>query len=365
MSFSRRAFLASTFAAPMALKLSRAFGSPDPEASTDGRSPAMSFKDGKFRILQLTDLHLGYNCPEGLERAAKTIEYTRTLLDVSKPDLAILTGDIVWLEATALAGGYEEAWARIVKPFEDANVPYVMTLGNHDHELKIPAKAHYAAFSKSPLNMTRDVPYLPGAGNCYIPIVGADGKECRRLWIFDSHSYCRISDNPRIHALSEVVDWEYDWIKPSQIQWYIKESQRAEEENGGVPIPSLAFFHIPTPEYWELYEKQQDGSWKPVEGVIGRRGEDPCSPRVNSGLVGAAIERGDLEGIFVGHEHINDYIGIYKGIALAYGRKTGEECYGDLPHGGRIIDLTEGKPGFATRIVMLDGSTESEYTYKQ
>ncbi|MBQ2790289.1 MAG: hypothetical protein IJE97_11695, partial [Thermoguttaceae bacterium] len=233
----------------------------------------------------------------------------------------------------------------------------------HDHERKVPAKAHYAEFSKSPLNMTRDVPELPGAGNCFIPILGADGKEKRRIWLFDSHSYCRLSDNPRIHALSKVVSWEYDWIKPAQIAWYMAESEKAESENGA-PIPSAAFFHIPTPEFWELHDKEGE-TYKAKEGVIGIRGENPASPRVNSGLVAAAIQRGDLEALFVGHEHNNDYIGEYKGVVLAYGRKTGVETYGDLPRGGRVIDFAEDKPGFETRIVIPGEAPLFEYAFKR
>ncbi|MBR4102703.1 MAG: metallophosphoesterase family protein [Thermoguttaceae bacterium] len=360
MAFSRRTFLASALAAPLALEAGRAVGE---ESAATGRAPAMRFKDGRFRILQVTDLHLGYNCADGLKRAEQTLENVRKLLVETKPDLAIVTGDIVWLDATAIEGGFAEAWRRVCEPFEAAGVPFAITLGNHDHERKVPAKAHYAEFSKSPLNMTRDVPELPGAGNCFIPILGADGKEKRRIWLFDSHSYCRLSDNPRIHALSKVVSWEYDWIKPAQIAWYMSESEKAEAENGA-PVPSAAFFHIPTPEFWELHDKDGE-TYKAKEGVIGIRGENPASPRVNSGLVAAAIQRGDLEALFVGHEHNNDYIGEYKGVVLAYGRKTGVETYGDLPRGGRVIDFAEDKPGFETRIVIPGEEPLFEYAFKR
>ena len=32
--------------------------------------------------------------------------------------------------------------------------------------------------------------------------------------------------------------------------------------------------------------------------------------------------------MFFGHDHDNDYEGIYQGIFLSYGRKTGEGSYG-------------------------------------
>ena len=110
MAFSRRTFLASALAAPLALETSRAVGE---ENAASGRAPAMRFKDGRFRILQVTDLHLGYNCADGLKRAEQTLENVRKLLVETKPDLAIVTGDIVWLDATALEGGWAEAWRRV------------------------------------------------------------------------------------------------------------------------------------------------------------------------------------------------------------------------------------------------------------
>ena len=355
MAFSRRTFLASALAAPLALEAGRAVGE---ENAASGRAPAMRFKDGRFRILQVTDLHLGYNCADGLKRAEQTLENVRKLLVETKPDLAIVTGDIVWLDATAIDGGFAEAWRRVCEPFEAAGVPFAIALGNHDHERDVPAKAHYAEFSKSPLNITRDVPELPGAGNCYIPILGADGKEKRRIWLFDSHSYCRLSDNPRIRALSKAVSREYDWIKPAQIAWYMSESERAEAENGA-PVPSAAFFHIPTPEFGALRDKGAQA------GVVGNRAEKPGAPRVNGGLVAAAIQRGDLEALFVGHDHNNDYVGEYKGVVLAYGRKTGVESYGKLPRGGRAIDFAEDKPGFETRIVVPGAEPLFEYAFKR
>ena len=35
-------------------------------------------------------------------------------------------------------------------------------------------------------------------------------------------------------------------------------------------------------------------------------------------------------GVFVGHDHDNDFIGIDKGIALGYGRVTGADAYGEM-----------------------------------
>ncbi len=42
------------------------------------------------------------------------------------------------------------------------------------------------------------------------------------------------------------------------------------------------------------------------------------------------LDMRDVMGVFVGHDHDNDFIGIDKGIALGYGRVTGADAYGEL-----------------------------------
>ena len=69
-----------------------------------------------------------------------------------------------------------------------------------------------------------------------------------------------------------------------------------------------------------------------------------CS-EINTGIVNAFLEkyvfahflvipftyRGNVVALFVGHDHPNDFTVDYKGIMLAYGRKSGYGGYG-IPH---------------------------------
>jgi hypothetical protein len=75
----------------------------------------------------------------------------------------------------------------------------------------------------------------------------------------------------------------------------------------------------------------------------------------------AMIESGDVMGVFVGHDHDNDYIGQEYGIALAYGRVSGYDAYGDLERGARIIELQEGKRQFDTWIATPSGKSLAYY----
>ena len=62
-------------------------------------------------------------------------------------------------------------------------------------------------------------------------------------------------------------------------------------------------------------------------------------------------EAGDVMGMFVGHDHDNDYDVMWKGILLAYGRFTGGNTEDNhLSNGARVIVMKEGARTFTTWI---------------
>lgn len=64
-------------------------------------------------------------------------------------------------------------------------------------------------------------------------------------------------------------------------------------------------------------------------------------------MFNAILERGDVKGVFVGHDHINDYVGDYYGVMLGYAPGTGFGAYGlsgaerNRMRGGRVFELKE------------------------
>jgi hypothetical protein len=163
---------------------------------------------------------------------------------------------------------------------------------------------------------------LQGVGNYTLDLASAKGPS-RRLYFLDS-----------LGAGPEGVS-TYAWITPGQINWF---RERAAEARG---LPGLAFFHIPLPEFHEVWARG---------GCLGEKHEDVCSPKVNSGLFSAMLETKAVCGVFCGHDHINDYEGSLHGIRLVYGRGGGYNAYGreHYPHGARVIRLKDGEAGFET-----------------
>jgi len=301
----------------------------------------LKFKEGKFKILQLTDIH--WNQGEAFKlRNDSTIVLIQELLKTEKPDLVVITGDVV------VSSGAIEGWKEVTKPMVEAKVPFAVTFGNHDTEADITTAQALKLLKTIPYNLTsNDDPKISGVGNYTLPVWSSDGKKEKWvLYFFDSHAYPK-----------DKIFGTYDWIKYDQIEWYRKTSDKNTRRNGKT-LPSLAFFHIPLPEY------ETD---KKVSTILGHDNEKVCSPDLNSGLMGAFLDKRDVMGIFTGHDHNNDYLLDLQGrICLAYGRKTGYvSAYNEvLKRGARIIVLHENDRGFDTYLRNLKSSS-LYYTFEQ
>lgn len=295
---------------------------------------AFAFKDGKFKVAQFTDLHW---TPQS-SKCAETEATIRAVLNAEHPDIAILSGDVV-TESPAIEG-----WKAVIGIFNNAKVPFVVTMGNHDAEYMAKDDIYDLLLQSLYYVGTKGPEDIMGCGNCIIPVYGTKEKEKIQalLYCMDSNDY-----------QSNKLYGAYDWIHFDQIDWYRRQSARFTEKNGGNPIPALAFFHIPLIEYEDI---RKDGKTygNDREGGV-------ASSDINSGMFAAIIEMKDVMGVFAGHDHDNDYIGINKGIALGYGRVTGADAYGTLTRGARIIELFEGKFKFDTWIATPSGREVSYY----
>ena len=128
--------------------------------------------------------------------------------------------------------------------------------------------------------MTADeVPEISGVGNYALTVRSSDGKkDAFVLYCIDSNTYSTIKGVKG-----------YDYIKRDQIDWYCKKSAEFTRNNGGEPVPSLAFFHIALPEFNQAASDEN-------AQLYGIRREKACAPALNSGLFTAIKENGDVMG---------------------------------------------------------------------
>ena len=289
----------------------------------------LKFRNGYFKIVQLTDLHYKL----GVKASQQALDCIREMVTEEKPDLVMVTGDLIYSMPA------DSTLSVVLSTLSSLGVPFAITFGNHDYDFKAPSAALYAQMQKTshcvmPVQQGKNLDYS-------LPVMSSNGKRTAAvLYCIDTHNRSSIAG----------VDG-YQWITQSQITWYRQRSSVYKQQNGGMPLPALAFMHIPLPEY----NYATDNTQCPM---YGSRLERAYAPSLNSGMFTAMKEQGDVMGVFCGHDHDNDYAVAYYGILLAHGRFSGGNTeYNHLKSGARVIVLKEGKREFDTWIRERGGNT--------
>lgn len=287
----------------------------------DGYYTFIKSKDRDFKILQLTDSHIGGGF-FSIEKDKKAYDAIYKVVNATKPDLIIFTGDITYPFPLQSGNINNIKTAKQVASFmEKLQIPWTITFGNHDVEsyslanrqkladLYMNEQYQYCIFTKNPQDIV-----ISGYGNQIINIRNEDNSLNTSLVIFDSNAY--INNNMFV----------YDIIQDNQVEWY-KDSILAlsNEENGiaqGEVVPSLAFFHIPLNEYQTAWDLHQEGSDK-VQYLYGVKDENILAPTIKDNLpkgklFDEMVELGSTKATFCGHNHKNNFAIVYEGIQLSY-----------------------------------------------
>ncbi|UPL12307.1 metallophosphoesterase family protein [Microbacterium sufflavum] len=319
-------------------------------ASTAKAARGLRFRaDGTFTVVQFNDTQ------DDEQTDRRTVELIEKVLDQEQPDLVVINGDVI-------TGGCEtrlavkQAINNVVWPMESRGIPWAVTYGNHDEDslpqsgvdeagmLKIYRSYEYNVNAESTRGVT-------GTSNTLLTI-GSSAKKNREafaLWLLDSGRYA-----PDALAGQDFAGYPtWDWVRMDQVAWYREQSQRL-EQRAGRKVPALMFLHIALWEHrfmwWGGVDTRTEADaarGRARHGIVGERNEDECPGPFNSGMFNAIVERGDVKGVFVGHDHVNDYMGDYYGVLLGYAPGTGFGAYGldgaerNRLRGGRVFELTE------------------------
>lgn len=299
-------------------------------------APLKFNKNGEFKIVQFTDVHFQYHNPA----SAVALKRINEVLDAERPDLVVFTGDVVY------AAPADTAMRTVLACASSRKISFVVTFGNHDDEQKKTRAELYDLIRSIPFNLLPDRKEALSP-DYILPLKSSDGKkDAALLYCLDSHSYSKL---PGVKG--------YDWLTFDQVNWYRRESAAYTAVNAGKPLPALAFFHIPLPEYNTAASDEN-------AAMVGTRMEKACAPVLNTGMFAAMKEAGDVMGTFVGHDHDNDYAVMWHGILLAYGRFTGGNTeYNHLSNGARVILMKEGARSFTTWIHLKGGEIIDKTIY--
>lgn len=293
-----------------------------------------------FRILQLTDIHFGLATKFDEEwayfdkviEAAKYDEETETTVGL---DLIVMTGDM-FMNASA------DVVDRLYDYIDSQGIPWTVAFGNHDRQGSYPPQyvEGQRAYDKYDNCLYVDPDdNINGHGNHYINIVSGD-EIVWQVFMLDSGSY---------HLMGS--SYEYEVINEDQIAWYEKVVKETNEAKHGVEfasltpdqiIPSVAFFHIPLFEYIAAYDAWEASDFDETMGSGVYEDSGIWHGYRNSGFFAKAKELGSTKGIYVGHDHTNNFAVYYQGIQLSYGVKTGRGIYHDAAMiGGQVVVLND------------------------
>lgn len=273
----------------------------------------------EFRILQLTDIHLGGSVMS-ISKDIKALDACYELIAYTKPDLVIVTGDLVFpLGIASFSLNNKAPIMQFAAFMRNVGIPWAFTYGNHDTEEM--ATTDVKAFDELMRTLSYKnsenllYPYIQpdiyGRSNQMIKICNRDGKLMQAIFLLDSNDY--ISGQWKIN--------QYDYIHDDQVEWYKKNVEKL-CDSAGYTVPSMVFFHMPLVEYKDANDLYEQGSdeVKYYYGKIGEHAIDRiCCSKYRSKLFDTALELGSTKAMFCGHDHYNNLSVEYKGIRLTYG----------------------------------------------
>ena len=308
--------------------------------------------DGTFTVVQFNDTQDSHTTD------VRTTELQHAVLDDVTPDFALINGDVI-NGGPRTVEQVKQALNNVVLPMEERRIPWALTMGNHDED----TAGRTGMTEEKILDFVRQYRYnvndaqargITGHGNEVLTVRSSQGGRAGfALWLLDSGRYA--PDQLAGQDFAGYPDW--DWLRFDQVDWYWRTSQQLERQHGGL-VPGLVFQHICLWEHrfmwWASVDSRtEDDHARAVakHGIVGERHEDECPGPFNSGMFNAMLHRGDVKGLFVGHDHINTYVGNYYGIDLGYAPGTGFGTYGlggadnHRLRGARVFRLDENVEG--------------------
>ena len=309
----------------------------------------LHFTNGKFKIMLVGDPH-EHTVDNDKEEEKKYSDYLAlqyAAVEAEKPDLVILMGD----NATGKTRkDIKRTLLRSTKPYAEAEIPFSFVLGNHDLECDVDDREEqYDIYRELPCCILPEKKDVTKFGDYTVPIFKENTNEPA---LVIRHFY---SGN----RADECYDSYYAFIGGDQLAEYESDAAALKEKYGKT-IPAIAIQHIPVPEIFELLNERgplsmildgvcgQNGNkgkfytLNRKAGATGYMGEAPCPPDHNGGEFDSWLKTGDVFAAFFGHDHMNDFTGMVRGIIIGMVKTASFHAYGDgLMQGVRIIELNE------------------------
>ncbi len=320
--------------------------------------------DGKFTVLQISDPQ------DDRYPAYDMVNLIKLSIEQINPDLVVFTGDIVedsrigdiGIDDESFREGvevddYEQtlanvtaACAAVFAQAESKDIPFAVCQGNNDYKSGITTEDWLKIYNSYENSLTVD------------ESDDADGR-------IDFNLEIKSSDGKRTVFNIWMTDTGTNSVTEEQINWYKSESAALKAENGGKPVPSILFQHIPTDDIGNLFEEcnfWDEGASIGDDGKCYRLNQELASgyhagvmiPGATSEQFKAWKECGDVLGAYFGHWHTEGYTGTWDGIELGF--TYGCEFAKPGPYGVRVFTLYENDiKNFDNELYTYEGSVKT------
>lgn len=324
----------------------------------------LKFKDGKFKILVLSDTQDDHHlAPDMLNLVKKAIKE-------AEPDLIVFTGDLVEdsrsgglfvddepfregvventdgeLDKEKTYANVKSAAEPVLQAFQDSGVPFAMVQGNNDYKVGVSNDEWLEMYSSYSNSLAFDESDdKEGRIDYHLTIHGSDSGDKFNIWIMDTGK---------------------GGINDDQVDWYCEKSSELTKENGGKPVPAILFQHIQAADIGNLFEE-----CSPFDERARAKGfkfyrldpekaagynffaYQPCEPTYE---FKAWKQQGDIIGAYFGHQHVEGFTGTHDGIEMGF--TYGCEMEKPGPYGYRLITLDENDlTNYSNEIFVYKGS---------
>jgi hypothetical protein len=253
------------------------------------------------------------------KKEERCYSYLREIITETKPDLILVTGDIVY-------GQFDDngsAFAEFVAFMESFGIPWAPVFGNHENESKMGVDWQCEQFVNAEhcLFMQRT---LTGNGN-YTVGIEQGGKLTRVFFMLDSNGCGEPSRETQKNKQMRIEPG----FSMKQTAWYkglIKDIKALS------PDTKISFaFHIQFDTFGDAFalygttgaeELFIDYSDNKREGDFGYIGYEHYHVWDANQRIWKNLKELGVDSIFVGHEHANSASIVYEGIRLQYGMKS-------------------------------------------
>lgn len=300
-------------------------------------------EDGVLRVLQLTDLHL--TAIPVTKQDKQTIKWVKQAVKYARADVVAVTGDAVG--SLAPFRFRDQALIELAEVFEEAEVYWMYTFGNHDGEWSQATKGEVKQANQDQgkeelYDLLKGYKYslmqkgdTDGVGNYVVDVVDGDGKVVYGLINMDSQARNWDENGEKMSTYRGLTD--------NQKTWY-EQQVRALQARAGAPVKSSLFMHVPLFEYSDAWLNGVHVGGFPVVNIEG----ESYAPDKNYGFYQKIKELGSTDFVTVGHDHDfnwlikydEDAAGRFEGVYFSYGRVSGVNAWQRrTPVGATVIDI--------------------------